>query len=198
MKDELESHRFRRIRRARGGRDAGVALVAMTLLLAGCGGGSGESDLSKTEFITKADAICAGYSANSATLEQQFNRSLDSRDLEAAAQDFEDQASEVSAMLDELEQLTAPVSEQTTVSQLIALGRQRVDVAREAADAIASGDKATMIASGKKASVLAGEYFQLADGFGFKTCGSSGAEAITGATGTTGATGSTGPTGAAS
>jgi len=192
VKVELES---RLIRASRARRGSGAVLMVVALLLAGCGGGSDDEDLSKADYITKADAVCAQYSANSATLENQFNQALKGSDLEAAAQDFEDQAADVTAMLDELEQLTAPASDQATVDQIIALGRQRVDVAKKAADAIASGDKETMIAAGKKASVLAGEYFQLADGFGFKACGSSGAEAgTTGASGATGATGTTGTT----
>lgn len=193
MKVELESRPFRRIRASWGCRSSATAVMVAALLLAGCGGGSDDEDLSKTDYIAKADAICAQYGANSATLESQFNQALEGSDLEAAAQDFEDQASDVTTMLDELEQLTAPASDQATVDQIIALGRQRVDVAKKAADAIASGDKETMIEAGKKASVLAGEYFELADGFGFKACGSSGTE--TGATGVSGATGSTGTTG---
>jgi hypothetical protein len=192
VKVEFESRSYGRIRAFRGRFGFGAALMVVAVL-AGCGGGSNDEDLTKTDYIIKADAICARYSANSATLESQFDQALKTSDLEAAAQDFEDQASDVTTMLDELEKLTAPASDQATVDQIIALGRKRVDVAKQAADAIASGDKETMIASGKKASVLAGEYFELADGFGFKACGSSGAE-----TGTTGATGSTGTTGTTS
>jgi hypothetical protein len=191
VKVEFESRPYRRIRAFRGRFGFGAALMVVAVL-AGCGGGSNDEDLTKTDYIIKADAICARYSANSATLESQFDQALKTSDLEAAAQDFEDQASDVTTMLDELEKLTAPASDQATVDQIIALGRKRVDVAKQAADAIASGDKETMIASGKKASVLAGEYFELADGFGFKACGSSGAE--TGATGATGSTGTTGTT----
>lgn|GEM_PF-1016012 len=189
MKVELESGGSGLSHASCGRLGFGAALTVGALLLAGCGGGSGE-DLSKSDYIAKADAVCAKYSTKSASLENQFNQALKGSDLEAAAQDFEDQAADVTAMLDELETLTAPAADQATVDQIIALGRKRVDVAEQAADAIASGDKETMIASGKKASVLAGEYFELADGFGFKACGSSGAE--TGATGVTGATGATG------
>lgn len=171
---------------------AGLVAFVAVMFVAGCGG-SEEEDLSRTDYIVDADAICAQFTADSAALEQQFNQSLKSSDLETAAQDFEDQASEFTAMLDQLEDLTPPVADQATVDQIIALGRQRVTTAQDAADAIASGDKDTMIAAGKKASVLAGEYFQLADGFGFETCGSggspdSGSQANPGTTGTTGST----------
>lgn len=163
-------------------------------LLAGCGGGSSEEDLSREGFIADADAICAQYQPTSATLEQQFNQAIGNGELEDAAQDFEDQAADFSAMLDELEGLTAPTADQTTVTQIIDLGRQRVDIAKEAADAIASGDKDAMISAGKKASILAGQYYQLTDGFGFETCGSSGASGTTGTTGPAGSTGTTGAT----
>ena len=165
-------------------------LIAPVAMVAGCGGGSSEDELSTQDYILKADAICAQYSSDASTLEQQFNQALKSSDLESAAQDFEDQASEVTAMLDQLEALTAPTGDQATVAQIISLGRQRVEVASQAADAIASGDKEAMIAAGKKASVLAGEYFQLADGFGFVSCGSGGATGSSGATDSSGATGS--------
>lgn len=166
---------------------------AATVLLASCGGGSGEEDQTRDDYIADADAICARFSADSETLERQFNQSLRDSDLESAAQEFEDQATEVSAMLDELETLTPPVADQATVDQIIALGRQRVSKAQDAADAIASGDKDAMIASGKQGSVLAGEYFQLADGFGFVSCGSGGS-ADTAAPATEGTTGTTGTT----
>ncbi len=168
-----------------------LATAAVAGVLAGCGGGSSEEDLTRTEYIADADAICAQYSAESTALEQQFDQSLKSSDLESAAQDFEDQASEVTAMLDELEALTPPVADQATVDQIIALGRQRVTTAQEAADAIASGDKDAMITAGKQGSILAGEYYQLADGFGFESCGSGGASTSSGATGTGGTTGAT-------
>ena len=171
-----------------------VALVTCLAIgvLAGCGGGSDDEDLSRTEYIVDADAICAQYAAGSGTLEAEFNQALKSSDLEAAAQNFEDQASEVTAMLDQLEELTPPVADQATVDQIIAIGRQRVTNAQDAANAIASGDKDAMIAAGKQGSVLAGEYYQLADGFGFETCGSGGATE-TGTAGATGTTGTTGP-----
>jgi hypothetical protein len=158
------------------------------IVLAGCGG-SDEEDLTRTDYIADADAICAQYGTESAELERQFNQALLESDLESAAQSFEDQASEVTAMLDQLEELTPPVADQATVDQIIALGRQRVETAQDAADAIASGDKDAMIAAGKEGSVLAGEYYQLADGFGFETCGSGGA--TTDAANTTGTTGET-------
>ena len=167
----------------------GAAMAAAAL--GGCGGGSGGEDVSKEEYIAKADAICEQYAPDSVTLERQFNQSLKSSDLESAAQDFADQAADFSAMLDELEGLNAPEADQATVTQIIALGRQRVDAAKQAADAIASGDKDTMIAAGKKASVLAGKYYQLADGFGFQACGSTGSTGTTGSTGPTGVTGTT-------
>ena len=65
------------------------------------------------------------------------------------------------------------------MDQIIALGRQRVEVAEEAANAIAGGDKEAMIAAGKEASVLAGQYFQTADSFGFEACGSGGTDGPT-------------------
>jgi hypothetical protein len=82
------------------------------------------------------------------------------------------------------------VADQTTMDQIIALGRQRVDVAEEAANAIAGGDKEAMISAGKEASLLAGQYFQLTDSFGFEACGSGGT-GVSDATGTTGTTGTT-------
>ncbi|MCB0858725.1 MAG: hypothetical protein KDB57_11495 [Solirubrobacterales bacterium] len=165
-----------------------VGTVLGIIVLAGCGG-SDEEDLTRTDYIADADAICAQYGTESADLERQFNQALLESDLESAAQSFEDQASEVTAMLDQLEELTPPVADQATVDQIIALGRQRVETAQDAADAIASGDKDAMIAAGKEGSVLAGEYYQLADGFGFETCGSGGA--TTDAASTTGTTGET-------
>ncbi len=177
-------------RRARiGARLATVAVVLLSLgLIAGCGG-SDEEDLTRTDYIADADAICAQYGAQSADLERQFDQALRDSDLEGAAQTFEDQASEVTAMLDQLEELTPPVADQATVDQIISLGRQRVEAAKDAANAIASGDKDAMIAAGKEGSVLAGEYYQLADGFGFEACGSGGATSTPATpTGTTGAT----------
>lgn len=165
-----------------------VAVFAVAAI-AGCGGDS-EEDVTRDAFIADADAICAQYSADSDLLEAQFDEALKSSDLEGAAQYFEDQAAEVTAMLADLEELTPPVADQTTMDQIIALGRQRVDVAEEAANAIAGGDKEAMISAGKEASLLAGQYFQLTDSFGFEACGSGGT-GVSDATGTTGTTGTT-------
>ena len=85
----------RRTRRGRTG--ATIALIAVGLLT-GCGS-SGEEDLSTEAYIVKADAVCAQYTANSGTLEKQFNQALKSSDLESAAQDFEDQAADVTATI---------------------------------------------------------------------------------------------------
>ncbi|MDQ5895239.1 MAG: hypothetical protein QG596_1500 [Actinomycetota bacterium] len=168
---------------------AAFLAVIAAAAIAGCGGDS-EEDVTRDAFIAEADAICAQYTANSDSLEAQFDAALQSSDLEGAARYFEDQAAEVTAMLDELEELTPPVADQTTMDQIIALGRQRVDVAEEAASAIAGGDKEAMITAGKEASLLAGQYFQLTDSFGFEACGSggSGVSDASGATGTTGTT----------
>lgn len=165
-----------------------VAAVTGSVLISGCGGGGSEEDPTRTGFIADAEAICAQASAGAATREADFNQALKTSDLEAAAQDFEDQASEVDAMLDQLEALSPPEADQATVTEIIALGRKRVAAAQEAADAIASGDKDGMIAAGKKGATLAGQYDQLASGFGFTACAGAGSSDA-GATGTTGATG---------
>lgn len=180
---------------------AASVIVGLVLAgpLTGCGGASDDKDMSTQDYIAKADAICAQHTTGSAARERQFNQALKSSDLESAAQDFEDQASDITAMLDQLEGLTAPVEDQATVTEIISLGRKRVDAAKQAADAIASGDKDAMIAAGKKGSVLAGQYDQLADGFGFGACGSgAGGTGATGSAGATGVTGSTAATGATS
>lgn len=168
-----------------------VLFAGLVIGLAGCGG-SDEEDLTRTGYITDADAICAQFSAGSADLERQFNQALQGSDLEAASRFFTDQATEVTSMLDQLEELTPPVADQTTVDEIIALGRERVTVARQAADAIAAGDQEAMIAAGKKGSTLAGQYYQMADGFGFETCGSAGG--VTPGGGSGGTTGTTGTT----
>jgi len=165
-------------------------LAVVGLLVAGCGGG-GEEDQTRSGYIAKADAICAEANAEAAAREQTFNQALKSSDLETAAEAFEEQAKQVAATLDELEGLTPPEADATTVEEIIALGRERVKVAEQAADAIASGDKDAMIAAGKKGATLAGEYDQLASGFGFDACaglGSSDSGSGSGNTGTTGAT----------
>lgn len=183
-----------KLRNLRAGRVSTLLVgVFVAGALAGCGGGEDE-DVSRNDFIAEADAICVQFASDSAALEQEFNQALQDSDLETAAQDFEDQATEVTAMLDQLEELSPPVADQTLMDQMIALGRERVDVAKKAADAIASGDKDQMIAAGKQGSVLAGEYYQMADSFGFDSCGSGGASG----TGNSGATGSTGTSDSAS
>jgi len=172
------------------GRLAAVAVaLACGPLLAGCGGGDA-ADLTRSDFIADADAICAQANAEAAARKRDFNQAIKSSDLEQAAKDFEDQANQVAATLDELEGLQPPEADATTVAEIVGLGRKRVKAAQEAADAIASGDKDAMIAAGKRGAVLAGQYDQLASGYGFEACaglgsGSSGAPA--GATGGAGA-----------
>ncbi len=166
-----------------------VAFIGACALVA-CGGGSSEDDVTRSDFIADADAICAQFNVASTAREADFNEALKASDLEQAATDFEDQANEANAMLDQIAAIEVPVSDQATVDDIILIGRQRADAATEAADAIAAGDKEAMIAAGRKASDLAGQYFQMTDGFGFVDCGS-GSSAGTSGSGNSGTTGTT-------
>jgi len=167
----------------------GIAALVGACALVACGGSS-EEELTRNNFIADADAICAQFNVASTAREADFNEALKASDLEQAATDFEDQANEANAMLDQIAAIEAPVGDQVTVDEIVSIGRQRADAATEAADAIADGDKEAMIAAGKKASDLAGQYFQMADGFGLVDCGSgsSGDTDGTGGIGTTGTT----------
>ncbi len=150
-----------------------LASLVVAGMLASCGGGD-EDETSTRTFVAEADAICAEYAADTALLETRFNEALGAEDLESAATDFRDQATRVSEMLDRLAELSVPVPDQSSLDQLVELGRQRVSMAEETADAIAAGEGEAAIRLVQQAMGLSDEYQSLAQSLGFDSCRSLG------------------------
>lgn len=134
-------------------------------------GGSSEEEAAPDAFVTEADAVCTRYGPESATLENEFNRALRQGDLATSAAELDNQADRVTAMLNELDALQPPVSDQTLMDDWLALGRQRIQLAGTASDAIAAGDEAAMIEAGRQGMDLSAEFGRLAEQLGFEVCG---------------------------
>jgi hypothetical protein len=86
-----------------------LPLLLATTIFAGCGGGGGDGTLTRDEYASRADAICAKY-----------KKQTDALDRPATLSDLANVADDVVPILkkarDELRDLKPPADEQTTAA----------------------------------------------------------------------------------
>jgi hypothetical protein len=108
-------------------------LVVAVALLAACGGGGGGKPLSRTEYASKADAICSKYS-------EQTKALANPSDLSGLA----DVADKTLPILDraftDLKKLKPPANEQATVNQWLDQVENLKGDLREIRDKAKTGD----------------------------------------------------------
>jgi hypothetical protein len=148
------------------------ALVALVVLLAGCGGGgdsttaaatTSEKPLTKAEFIRKGDVICQVGNQASQTEVEEFAKDHGFGSKEPTQAQFEEVVTEVLApnlkrQADELDALIPPAKDEDEVQAII-------DSLRGAIAAIEKDP------SNLEGNVLA-ETIRLENAYGFRVCGS--------------------------
>lgn len=148
-----------------------AGLISLGLIAAGCGsddgsGSDGESSsppLTKQEYISEADAICAeGDAEITAALEEQFPTGLSEQPSIEEQREFISTtvADGFESQLDQLRELNPPEADAEQVNAILDELDALVDTARNDPDALISGD-----AGGNQAG-------QLAQDYGFTDCGS--------------------------
>ena len=157
-----------------------VGLGVLVLVVSACGDddsdggdqpGGGEAEtLSKQEVIARGDELCTEFRE---TLNRLQSRTQ-TRDLEEQAEAIDRIADKADEVADEFDSIDPPSGDAAFIDRYVSRSREQVDLLREAADLLAQGDPA-------KAEVLiesnqgkAAEVRRMAQGYGFKVCGSEG------------------------
>jgi hypothetical protein len=102
--------------------------------------------------------------------EQDFTQAINAGDLETAAVVFEDQASAMTAAVDEMEALEVPEGDEEVIGEFIALARDTVDVTYQAADAIRADDRQALDAAVAEGDALDARSDEIAEEYGMTDC----------------------------
>ena len=145
---------------------AAALLGVLVLLAAGCGGG-GEESLSKTEFQSQANAICAKY-------EKQLN-ALGAPSSIDEIPDLVQQALVIlNKEIDEIAALNPPDELQSDFDKLIAASNKTKAAANDLSAAAKSGDQAAVQQALEDGNAASDEADQLATGLGLGECNTNG------------------------
>jgi hypothetical protein len=162
----------------------GVVLVAaLATLAASCGGGGGSSSstaLSKTDFISQADAICTKYDQQFTNDVQPTYPSSDPTAASTSDEDVKKFADPLSAthdlyskQLDELRALTPPADFQTQYASALSSLDTSLSAISEAADAAANADRQGVTVAVQKGQTASTAANTIAQAYGLKVCGKS-------------------------
>jgi hypothetical protein len=156
-------------------RIAVIAVGGLLLAAAGCGGGeAGSESLTREEFISQADQVCAGFKAESRATEAAFNEAVRSDDLKAAADLLAMNTEQMGIAVQEFAALVPPEEDKETIDEFVAISRQQVEVANDSLMAVRAGDSEALRSADKTGKSLDAEAARIADAFGMKQCGSAG------------------------
>jgi hypothetical protein len=148
-------------------RGALAALVGVLVLLAtACGGGS-DTRLSKAEFQSQANAICAKY-------QKQLNAIEEPTSLEEIP-DLVDQALVIlNKEIDEVAALNPPEELQSDFDKMIAASNKTKAAADDLSAAAKSGDQAAVQKALEEGNAASSEADQLAGNLGLSECNAGG------------------------
>jgi len=163
---------------------APVALIALAFAVAACGGddsnggksgGGSQRDTAsgtgptKAGFIEKADQVCKRFRKRAAALEKQLESTSDNARQAAILQRLADESEGV---VDAFDELGVPPGDAEVIGQYKKTGREQIGLVRRAAEALADGDTATASTLIKSGQETGGRQRGIAQGYGFKVCGS--------------------------
>jgi hypothetical protein len=153
----------------------GVGAVFVFAGIAGCGSSSSDDssgELTKSEFISQADQICADASKASDAAGKDFVSQYKSGDYDAAADTIATATKINGDAFDKLGELQPPAADQAQVDAILAAGQKQVDLAPKLEDAVRNGDQAQIKELGAQSAVSSKEANKLADAYGLTDCGS--------------------------
>ena len=144
-----------------------AALVGVLVLLAaGCGGG-GEEPLSKAEFQSEANAICAKY-------EKQLNALGTPSSIDEIPDLVQQALVILNKEIDEIAALNPPDELQSDFDKLIAASNKTKAAANDLSAAAKSGDQAAVQKALEDGNAASDEADQLATGLGLGECNTNG------------------------
>jgi hypothetical protein len=141
-------------------RAAPIALVSV--LLAGCGGGKGKP-LTKEQYASKADAICAKYN-------QQTKAFANAKNLSDLAEVADKTLPILGKAISDISKLTPPASEKALSDQWLTQVRKLKDDLQEIRDKAKAGDLQGVQAVVPKATEDNSQSNQLATQLGMSVC----------------------------
>jgi len=140
-----------------------AALVGVfAVLAAGCGGGGGES-LSKAEFQSQANAICAKY-------QEQLNALGSPTSIEEIPDLVEQALAILNKEVDEISALNPPEELQSDFDKMIAASNKTKAAADDLSTAAKSGDQAAVQKALEEGNAATDEADQLATNLGLTEC----------------------------
>ena len=119
--------------------------------------------MSKEEYISKADSICAEYNKKFAKFKEVHN-------FEALARQTEQAADLYQAQLERLRKLEPPANLQGTYEQYLRTLDERIEVIHQAHEAAEQRDKREVARHFERGQQVAAREQQLAQELGFKEC----------------------------
>lgn len=142
---------------------ASIALLAAMLAITGCGGG-GNDRLSRPEFVSRADAICAEY-------EGKLNALGTPQNPEQLA-DFADKALPIARDgREELGELRPPEDLEETYDAWLEQGDRAIEIVEDLRDAAEDGDVSEIQRIAQEAQTADVKANRLAAQLGFERCG---------------------------
>ena len=139
-----------------------VLVGVLVLLAAGCGGG-GEEPLSKAEFQSQANAICAKY-------EKQLKAVGTPTSIEEIPDLVEQALAILNKEIDEIAALNPPEDLQSDFDKMIAASNKTKAAADDLSAAAKSGDQAAVQQALEDGNAASKEADQLAAGLGLSEC----------------------------
>jgi hypothetical protein len=143
-------------------RRALLIALALAFLLTGCGGGSGKP-LTKTEYASKADAICGKYN-------QKITSFANPKNLSDLAKVADKTLSILDQAITDLSKLEPPASEKAISDQWLTQVRNLKDDLQEIRDKAKAGDMAGVQAVVPKATDHNSKANALASQLGMSVC----------------------------
>ena len=165
-----------------------AALLALLLVLVGCGGdddgstegesesaapATGDAQLSREEYIAEADALCRTINDAAEVLDQRARTALAQGDLSGAAEVLEEAADEARPILDELEALPTPPGDEEFLVGYFRLIERQVALIAQMAAALRDGDTNAFAILRQQTAEVDAKDDALAAEYGFEVCGQS-------------------------
>jgi hypothetical protein len=148
---------------------ASIVLMALAVVLAGCGGGA--ERLSKAEFIERWDSICQTYNDRRDTLLEDLPAEPTVENLPQFAEVLRELAPVVREAIAELKEVQPPEADQAVIDAILADVEENADRVDEAADAAESGDLEALVAAAQSLADSNERVERAVEDYGFHECG---------------------------
>jgi hypothetical protein len=156
-----------------------VGLSVLVLAMSACGGddsdgggqtgGGGQETLSRQEVIARGDTLCKEFREDTERLLNRADRVADPKEQAGILHRVADRGEKVA---DEFDSFDPPPGDARIIDRYVSVSREQLALLRRAADSLEQGDAqeaGTLLDSGQgKGAELRG----IAQGYGFKVCGS--------------------------